>query len=124
MNEDCNDLPVTHERLAEAVHMMNRAYCTTIGDESQPTWELAPQWQKDSAIEGVKEFLKNPDLSPEEMHQKWYDFKEKDGWKYGPVKDVEKKEHPCMVTYDKLPLQQKFKDLLFQLTILAAHSAL
>ena len=28
---------------------------------------------------------------------------EADGWKYGPVKDPEKKEHPCFVPYDDLP---------------------
>jgi hypothetical protein len=36
-----------------------------------------------------------------------------DGWKYGPVKDPEKKEHPCFVPYDRLPTEQKAKDYIF-----------
>src|SRR5437879_1359495 len=41
------------EQVAKICHEANRAYCETIGDNSQPTWEKAPQWQKDSAINGV-----------------------------------------------------------------------
>jgi hypothetical protein len=36
-----------------------------------------------------------------------------EGWKYGEIKDVEKKEHPCMVPYEELDLNQKAKDSLF-----------
>jgi hypothetical protein len=39
--------------------------------------------------------------------------KEADGWKHGPVKDPEKKEHPCMVPYGQLPAEQRAKDYLF-----------
>jgi len=37
----------------------------------------------------------------------------KDGWKHGPVKDPEKKEHPCLIPYDELPKEQQVKDHLF-----------
>jgi hypothetical protein len=36
------------------------------------------------------------------------------GWIYGPVKDPEKKEHPCIVPYDQLPIEQRTKDYLFK----------
>jgi len=39
--------------------------------------------------------------------------KEEAGWKYGEVKDPDKKEHPCFVSYEELPEQQKVKDALF-----------
>lgn len=39
--------------------------------------------------------------------------KEADGWKYGKVKDAEKKEHPCCVPYYDLPVKQRVKDSLF-----------
>jgi len=29
------------------------------------------------------------------------------------VKDPEKKQHPCFVPYDELPIQQRRKDALF-----------
>ena len=34
----------------------NRAYCQMIGDNSQSTWEDAPEWQKQSARKGVRRF--------------------------------------------------------------------
>ena len=37
-----------------------------------------------------------------------------DGWKYGPVKDAEKKEHPCLVPFEQLPKEQQAKDYLFR----------
>jgi hypothetical protein len=35
------------------------------------------------------------------------------GWRYGPVKDVKNREHPCMVEYDELPMEQRVKDFIF-----------
>jgi len=102
------------EAIAQVCHEANRAYCRTIGDESQPTWADAPQWQKDSVILGVRFALENPDAGPSHSHESWLAEKEAAGWKYGPVKDAEKKEHPCFVPYDKLPLEQRRKDHLFQ----------
>lgn len=101
------------ERAAMAAHMANRAYCLAIGDDSQPPWVEAPQWQRDSAIEGVKFLIENPDAPPSASHDSWLAQKERDGWKYGPVKDPEKKEHPCYVPYDELPESQKAKDAIF-----------
>jgi hypothetical protein len=43
----------------------------------------------------------------------WLAEKTKTGWKYGPEKDPEKKEHPCFVPYDQLPAEQKMKDHIF-----------
>lgn len=92
------------ELIAKIAHNVNRGYCLSIGDNSQPTWEEAPQWQKDSAIIGVK------------FHS-WMKQKEEDGWKYGPVKDAEKKEHPCFVPYSELPKEQQTKDYLFRAVV-------
>jgi hypothetical protein len=38
---------------ARAAHEANRAYCLALGDETQAPWHDAPDWQKESAIEGV-----------------------------------------------------------------------
>ena len=99
--------------IAEACHEANRAYCKTIGDFSQKKWELCPDWQKESAIKGVLHLIDNPDAKPEDSHKSWLKVKEEDGWSYGEIKDVNKKEHPCYVPYDELPEYQKKKDLVF-----------
>lgn len=42
------------EDIASVCHEANRAYCRTLGDFSQGPWISAPDWQKQSAIAGVK----------------------------------------------------------------------
>lgn len=100
------------ENIARVCHEANRAYCCTIGDTSQPSWEDAPEWQKASAIDGVN-FLLEEDRGPEASHENWLRTKEKEGWVYGPTKDPEKKTHPCCVPYADLPPKQKLKDAIF-----------
>lgn len=112
-------IPVTNPnilQIAKVCHEANRAYCQAIGDDSQVPWEQAPDWQKESAVKGV-EFHLSGDHDPAASHQSWYDEKKADGWVYGPVKDVEKKEHPCMVAYSQLPKEQQAKDYIFRAVV-------
>lgn len=104
---------VVLETIARVCHEVNRAYCEALEDMSQPAWEDAPDWQRKSAMEGVEFILANPSASPWASHERWLVEKAAAGWKFGPVKDPEKKEHPCFVRYDKLPVEQRVKDCLF-----------
>lgn len=104
---------LTPEYIAKVCHEANKAYCEGIGDTSQVSWDQAPEWQRDSAIKGVNFILDNPTAPPSASHESWLKEKEATGWKYGEVKDAEKKEHPCFVPYAELPLQQRLKDHLF-----------
>lgn len=99
--------------IAMICHGVNKAYCESIGDNSQPDWGNAPDWQRKSAINGVNNFLSAGGVTPEESHESWLREKEDDGWVHGEVKDPEKKTHPCMVPYGDLPKEQKTKDALF-----------
>lgn len=100
--------------IARICHEANKIYCETIGDLSQTSWPTSPAWQKTSAIKGVEFHLANPDAGVADSHNSWLDEKVRDGWKYGPVKDAEKKEHPCFVAYEELPAEQQAKDYLFR----------
>jgi len=104
---------LNHAEIAEIAHEANRVYCESIGDNSQPTWEDAPEWQRESAINGVDAIAKGEITSPHESHVNWLEEKEADGWKYGPEKNPELKTHPCFMPFDELPAQQQFKDHLF-----------
>lgn len=110
------------EKIARVCHEVNRAYCRSIGDDSQLSWPEAQDWQKTSAVNGVNFKLANPDASPERMHASWYTEKAEQGWTFGPVKDVDKKEHPCFVPYLELPLEQRVKDYLFSAVVEAMKS--
>lgn len=101
------------EAAAHVAHEANRQYCLRLGDDSHLPWDIAPQWQKESARDGVRNFLRNEGLSPRDSHKSWLDHKRRDGWAYGPVKDPSKKQHPCMVPYEDLPVEQRVKDAVF-----------
>lgn len=98
--------------IARACHEINRIYCESIGDYSQPPWEDAPEWQQESALKGVFLHLEG-DHGPEASHESWAKEKMENGWTYGPVKDPDAKEHPCLVPFGDLPLHQQRKDILF-----------
>lgn len=105
------------EEIARVCHEVNRAYCKSMGDMSQPQWNLAPEWQRASAIAGVETHLANPDITPEKSHEAWLAMKYADGWKYGSQKDPYRKEHPCMLPYAQLPAEQRAKDYLFKAVV-------
>lgn len=104
---------MTLEGIARVVHEANRAYCTSIGDHSQKPWDEAEDWQRQSAMVGVLAILDGEVTSPEQSHAGWYNEKHAQGWRWGPVKDTEAKEHPCMVPHELLPEEQRAKDRLF-----------
>lgn len=107
------------QNIARVCHEANRAYCETLGDTSQKPWSEAEEWQRRSAIKGVLFAIANPDAPASFQHDAWLLQKYNEGWKYGPVKDPEKKEHPCCVEYDQLPVEQQTKDHLFKAIVKA-----
>lgn len=110
---------MTIEHIAKVCHQANKAYCESIGDLSHKDWDDAEPQQRSSLITGVDFSIRNPTATPESQHGAWYKDKERQGWMYGPVKDADKKEHPCMLPYDMLPKEQRLKDALFQAVVKA-----
>jgi RyR domain-containing protein len=107
------------QQIAFVCHETNRAYCHSIGDDTQKPWEEAEEWQRESAIKGVWFAVNNPTAPASSQHDAWMKDKLEDGWTLGPVKDSTKKEHPCMVPYEQLPLEQRIKDHLFKAIVRA-----
>lgn len=99
------------EYTAKLCHEGNKLLCELHGDNSQKSWEDAEGWQRDAAIEGVKQAING--VSHEELHNQWMEKKKKDGWVYGDVKDGVKKTHPDMIPYEELSPFAKSKDFLF-----------
>jgi RyR domain. len=104
-------------RIARVAHEINRAYCAALGDFSQSEWRAAPDWQRDSAMNGVRLHLANPDAGPEASHESWMRQKLDEGWVYGPEKDPFKKTHHCLVPFAQLPKTQQAKDFLFRAVV-------
>lgn len=102
-----------YKEIAKVCHEANRAYCLYMGDDSQKPWEEAPEWQRESCIEGVKHHLNNPELTPEDSHEAWCAKKRLEGWIFGEEKDEMERTHPCLVPFSELPLEQQAKDYIF-----------
>lgn len=116
-----------YRQIASICHAANRAYCETIGDFSQLTFDSAPEWQRNSAMDGVefhiKALLTGQKPSPAASHEAWLEAKRLDGWKFGVSKDVDKKEHPCFRPYNDLPIEQRMKDYIFGAIVEAFFNA-
>lgn len=109
--------------IAKVAHEINRALCKAFGDNTQMSWDEAEQWQRDSALEGVRLHLADPNLLPSSSHDAWSKDKRNHGWKWGEVKDATAKTHPCLVPFYQLPQDQQAKDFLFAAVVrgLARH---
>ena len=105
-------------QIARICHEANRAIQIATGDPAvSPQWDDAPEWQRESAIEGVQKAIEG--ATPEQLHLSWVAFKVNDGWCYGHKKDAGAKTHPCIVDYDELPDDQKAKDAVFSAIVKA-----
>ncbi len=100
-------------QIATMCHEVNKLWCEANGDFSQKNWELAEDWQRESAVKGVQFRIDNPDAGHDAQHNSWMKEKVDQGWVYGEVKDPEAKTHPCIVPFDQLPEFQQKKDALF-----------
>lgn len=104
------------DRIAKVAHEVNRAYCEALGDFSQPAWDDAPEWQRVSARMGV-DLHTSGDFGPEASHIGWMRQKIAGGWVYGPAKDPDAKQHPCIVPFAELPREQQAKDFIFRAVV-------
>lgn len=109
-------------RCAELAHEANRIYCKATGDASQVPWAQAPEWQRASAIRGVRTALDG--ATPEQQHDAWSADKIANGWVRSDVKDADAKTHPCLVPYAALPAMQRRKDSLYIAVVRAMADAL
>ena len=107
--------------IARVCHEANRAVQLATGERNiSPHWELAPEWQRASAVEGVEKALAG--FTAEQLHESWCQFKVSGGWVFGPIKDDVALTHPCLVPYADLPAEQKSKDVLFRAIVSALAS--
>lgn len=112
------------ETIARAAHEVNRVLQQIMlslgvsgGVPVAESWEDFPPDQQAGVIAGVRKAIDG--ATPEQLHESWVEFKESDGWVYGPVKDADAKTHPCLVAYEDLPPEQRAKDDLFSVIVRA-----
>ena len=107
-------IPVEH--IARVCHEANRAIQINNNEKviSLPFDELSKQ-QIRSAIRGVIKAQQG--ATPEQLHKAWCHDKYEDGWVYARIKSETRKTHPCLVSYEELPKEQRVKDKVFQVIV-------
>lgn len=101
------------EQIAQITHAANAALAQSTEDENKLPWNCESEQFRNGVIDVIEEVAANPNITPEDMHNKWYLSKLEDGWSYGESVSEEEKTHPCMVDYDELSDVDRFKDKLF-----------
>lgn len=103
------------EEIARVCHEANRGMTQIIGDVPvQGSWDEVSGDMQASCVRGVQFNIENPDATPADSHAEWMTERLSQGWKLGPIKDAEKKEHPALVPYEQLPDAVRLKDKVFK----------
>jgi len=105
------------EDIAMICHEVNRVYCASIDDPPKWSWEYSSNYMKKRVTSGVSFALKNPKVTSAQLHNNWVAEQHEDGWRFGGELDYEKKTHPNLVPYSRLPKSQQVKDQLFRSVI-------
>lgn len=72
--------------------------------------EYVPKPLDTSEIELPRSLKQLTEEIAENVHEVWAKGRRDEGWKYGPERNDDKKEHPCLVPYNKLPETEKEYD--------------
>ena len=104
---------ITARDLGRIMHAIRREIALMYGGNVPPAWDdpACTEADKASSARGALRMLVNPDMSAEEEHDKWWEERASQGWKYGAVRDNKLKLHPMMKPFAELPLGEKLKDL-------------
>ena len=94
--------------VASVIHEAVRRVQTLVGEEVSPPWDEAPEWMKDSTLEGVRGVIAGN--SAEQSHEQWMKTRLEAGWTYGEVKSLEHQTSPNLIPYADLPPAQRVKD--------------
>lgn len=112
------------EFVCKLVHQVNDAYRNMIGESPKGDWDSLEEGVKESTRKGVAFILSNPGATPKEIHDKWVEERECEGWSFGEVMDEEAKTHPCLTPYEQLPIEHRMKDFLYRNTVMAVLGTL
>jgi len=87
-------------------------------------WEERDEAFRQQFMKVIDKYFKNDLPTPKEAHDSWMDAYEKMGWRYGKVRDPEKKTHPDMVPFEDLPKDEQDKDAIFLAFVFLAKKLL
>lgn len=104
-------------RIGKAAYEVNRAYCEGLSSHSLFSWEDMPAELHDSVSKAVFFHTQHPNATVSESHAAWCSHKKAEGWTWGPGMNFDKKEHPSLVEFERLPAEQQAQFRIFQAVI-------
>ena len=63
-----------------------------------------------SNVQLPEELMELAEVIAKNVHNVWATNRIKEGWTYGPVRDDQKRETPCLIPYEELPEEEKAYD--------------
>lgn len=93
--------------LAMQAHETGRAVYSGFSLMSLPAWTELEDDDRKMQIAITKEAIKNRKIDGTAYHKLWSEALSAMGWVIGPAPDAETKQHPGLVSYDKLPAHER-----------------
>ena len=106
-----SEFKITAEEIAIIIHNITSKVPRPDGSHVG-YWNDLTDSQKQNAINAVKKIMSEPAKTAEELHDLWMLPLLDDGWIAGDF-SIEKKQHPCIVPFDRLPDTEVLKDELW-----------
>ena len=74
------------------------------------TREYKPQPIRTTGVALDQGLIDLAEILAKNAHERWAEQRLIEGWRYGPKRDDDLKEHPCLVPYEALPESEKAYD--------------
>lgn len=111
-----NDFAMTYDELPEFMKEDNREAARRIGDVLGLAGlilvprEAGQAWENKEQATILDAIAQNLEILAEGEHDGWADARQRHGWRIGPEKNIEAREHPLLMPYEELSEKEKNKD--------------
>jgi hypothetical protein len=110
-------------QIARIANNAARAYCRVMKIPEPLDWDRSSSAERSSMMSGPEVVRRNPDITAEEIHQKWFEHMIKHGFTVGEEKDWERKTHPSLRPFKELSEADRHIDLITLAVIKALVNA-
>jgi len=82
-------------------------------------WNNRDEKFKTQFINTINNYISSQDNlpTPKEAHDSWVEVYKKMGWKFGEKRDIKKKTHPDILSFEELPKDERDKDAIFLMVV-------
>lgn len=74
------------------------------------TYNYSPSPVDTDNVQLPEELMALAEAISKNVHEVWAQNRMNEGWTYGPVRDDQKRQTPCLVPYEELPEEEKAYD--------------